>query len=50
MAEPFALGGPRGSLCCAHPRRHNLEEFSQLINAEIKKWAPVVKASGAKVD
>ena len=24
--------------------------FAQLIDAEIKKWAGVVKASGAKVD
>jgi len=26
------------------------QEFSKLIEAEIAKWAPVVKASGAKVD
>jgi tripartite-type tricarboxylate transporter receptor subunit TctC len=26
------------------------EEFDAMIRAEIAKWAPVVKASGAKVD
>jgi tripartite-type tricarboxylate transporter receptor subunit TctC len=26
------------------------DEFARLIDVEIKKWAQVVKASGAKVD
>jgi tripartite-type tricarboxylate transporter receptor subunit TctC len=34
----------------AIPSGNTPEEFSRFIDAEIKKWAPVVKASGAKVD
>ena len=34
----------------AIPSGNTPQEFAQLINAELKKWAPVVKASGAKVD
>ena len=34
----------------AIPSGNTPAEFSQLIDAEIRKWAPVVKASGAKVD
>ena len=32
------------------PSGNTPAEFAKLIEAEIKKWAPVVKASGAKVD
>ncbi len=34
----------------AIPSGNTPAEFAQLIDAEIKKWAPVVKQSGAKVD
>ncbi len=34
----------------AIPSGNTPAEFTRLIEAEIKKWAPVVKASGAKVD
>lgn len=34
----------------AIPSGNTPQEFTRLIDAEIKKWAPVVKASGAKVD
>jgi len=34
----------------AIPSGNTPTEFAKLIEAEIKKWAPVVKASGAKVD
>mgnify|MGYP006178283717 CR=1 FL=1 len=34
----------------AIPSGNTPQEFSKLIEAEIAKWAPVVKASGAKVD
>lgn len=34
----------------AIPSGNSPQEFARLIDAEIKKWAPVVKASGAKVD
>jgi tripartite-type tricarboxylate transporter receptor subunit TctC len=34
----------------AIPSGNTPQEFAQLIDAEIKKWADVVKASGAKVD
>ena len=34
----------------AIPSGNTPAEFARLIEAEIKKWAPVVKASGAKVD
>ena len=34
----------------AIPSGNTPQEFAQLIDAEIKKWAGVVKASGAKVD
>lgn len=34
----------------AIPGGNSPQEFARLIDAEIKKWAPVVKASGAKVD
>jgi len=34
----------------AIPSGNTPQEFAKLIEAEIKKWAPVVKASGAKVD
>jgi tripartite-type tricarboxylate transporter receptor subunit TctC len=34
----------------AIPSGNTPQEFAALIDAEIKKWAPVVKASGAKVD
>ena len=34
----------------AIPSGNSPAEFAQLIDAEIRKWAPVVKASGAKVD
>lgn len=34
----------------AIPSGNTPAEFAQLIDAEIRKWAPVVKASGAKVD
>ena len=34
----------------AIPSGNTPAEFAKLIEAEIKKWAPVVKASGAKVD
>ena len=34
----------------AIPGGNTPEQFTAMIDAEIKKWAPVVKASGAKVD
>jgi tripartite-type tricarboxylate transporter receptor subunit TctC len=34
----------------AIPSGNTPEEFTALIEAEIKKWAPVVKNSGARVD
>ena len=34
----------------AIPSGNTPQEFTALIDAEIRKWAPVVKASGAKVD
>jgi tripartite-type tricarboxylate transporter receptor subunit TctC len=34
----------------AIPSGNSPQEFAALIDAEIKKWAPVVKASGARVD
>jgi tripartite-type tricarboxylate transporter receptor subunit TctC len=34
----------------AIPSGNTPAEFARLIDAEIRKWAPVVKASGAKVD
>ncbi len=34
----------------AIPSGNTPQEFARLIDAELKKWAPVVKASGAKVD
>jgi tripartite-type tricarboxylate transporter receptor subunit TctC len=34
----------------AIPSGNTPPEFAALIDAEIKKWGPVVKASGAKVD
>ena len=34
----------------AIPSGNTPQEFARFIDAEIKKWAPVVKASGAKVD
>ncbi|KQP13555.1 tripartite tricarboxylate transporter substrate binding protein [Pseudorhodoferax sp. Leaf267] len=34
----------------AIPSGNTPQEFAKLIDAELKKWAPVVKASGAKVD
>ncbi len=34
----------------AIPSGNTPAEFAKLIDAEIKKWAPVVKASGARVD
>ena len=34
----------------AIPSGNTPQEFTRLIDSEIKKWAPVVKASGAKVD
>jgi len=34
----------------AIPSGNTPAEFARLIDAEIRKWAPVVKASGAKID
>ena len=34
----------------AVPSGNTPQEFAKLIHAELKKWAPVVKTSGAKVD
>ena len=34
----------------AIPSGNTPQEFARFIDSEIKKWAPVVKASGAKVD
>jgi tripartite-type tricarboxylate transporter receptor subunit TctC len=34
----------------AIPSGNTPQQFASLIDAEIKKWAAVVKASGAKVD
>ncbi len=34
----------------AIPSGNTPAEFTRFIDAEIRKWAPVVKASGAKVD
>jgi tripartite-type tricarboxylate transporter receptor subunit TctC len=34
----------------AIPSGNTPTEFAKLIDAELKKWQPVVKASGAKVD
>jgi tripartite-type tricarboxylate transporter receptor subunit TctC len=32
------------------PLKGTPEDFGQVIKAETEKWAPVVKASGAKVE
>ena len=32
------------------PRGNTPEEFVAFVDSELKKWAPVVKASGAQVD
>ena len=34
----------------AIPSGNTPQEFAKFIDSEIKKWAPVVKVSGAKVD
>ena len=34
----------------AIPSGNTPQEFAKLIDSELKKWAPVVKVSGAKVD
>jgi tripartite-type tricarboxylate transporter receptor subunit TctC len=34
----------------AIPSGNTPQQFAALIDSELKKWAPVVKASGAKVD
>jgi len=34
----------------AIPSGNTPAEFARMIDAELKKWQPVVKASGAKVD
>ena len=34
----------------AIPSGNSPQEFAKFIDSEIKKWAPVVKASGARVD
>jgi tripartite-type tricarboxylate transporter receptor subunit TctC len=34
----------------AIPSGNTPAEFARMIDSEIRKWAPVVKASGAKVD
>ncbi len=34
----------------AIPSGNTPQQFAAFIDAELKKWAPVVKASGAKVD
>ena len=34
----------------AIPSGNTPQEFAQMIDRELKKWQPVVKASGAKVD
>jgi tripartite-type tricarboxylate transporter receptor subunit TctC len=34
----------------AIPSGNTPQEFAKLIDSEIRKWAPVVKASGAKID
>ncbi|RYG11490.1 MAG: tripartite tricarboxylate transporter substrate binding protein, partial [Burkholderiales bacterium] len=34
----------------AIPSGNTPAQFAQLIDSELKKWQPVVKASGAKVD
>ena len=34
----------------AIPSGNTPQQFAQLIDRELKKWQPVVKASGAKVD
>ena len=34
----------------ANPSGNTPQEFAKFIDSEIRKWAPVVKASGAKVD
>jgi tripartite-type tricarboxylate transporter receptor subunit TctC len=34
----------------AIPSGNSPQQFAQLIDRELKKWAPVVKNSGAKVD
>ena len=34
----------------AIPSGNTPQQFAQMIDREIKKWAPVVKASGAKID
>lgn len=34
----------------ANPSGNTPQEFAALIDSELKKWAPVVKVSGAKVD
>ena len=49
-----ALGAPavKESLLAqgAIPSGNTPQEFAKLIDSELKKWAPVVKVSGAKVD
>jgi tripartite-type tricarboxylate transporter receptor subunit TctC len=32
------------------PRGNTPEEFAAFVDSELKKWGPVVKASGAQID
>jgi len=41
---------PRFAELGAYPLSSSPQEFSRFIQDEIRKWAPVVKRSGAKVD
>lgn len=51
-AKALSLPGIKEKLLAqgAIPSGNTPQEFAALIDAEIKKWAPVVKASGARVD
>ena len=51
-AKALKLPGIKEKLLAqgAIPSGNTPQEFAALIDAEIKKWAPVVKASGARVD
>jgi tripartite-type tricarboxylate transporter receptor subunit TctC len=48
VVVPFAAGGTTDA--AADPIANSPEQFAAFIQAELKKWAKVVQASGARVE